>query len=113
MALSKHTIEALNWKIDIAADEAAADHNTPEDQQGWQESADDMEAAIADDTLTGHKDAQNQLINYLEGDRAPAERKAIIVDLARGGALEKFNSNAFYSRRPQTVTVDGIVWEKP
>src|SRR5262245_26177325 len=109
MALSKWTREALEWKASVAAEEAEADHHEEGQAEEWAATLKDCEAALKEDTLVGHGCAVAELMDYLGADTVATEWRAIQVDLARAGALDKDDPTAVtLGHKPRTITVDGV-----
>ena len=110
--MDQKTREALEYKLDIARGEAEN-----YDDGSWADAVHDIEAALKEDSLKGHKKAAGELENYLDtcysdAGRKTAEWKAIFSDLARAGFEEVFNPNAVYlGGRPRTMMVDGVRYE--
>jgi hypothetical protein len=114
MALSDWTVAALEWKADVAGSTAAdlVDDEDKADREAWEAITRDLDAALAEGRLEGHPLAEAELVNYLGGDCPKQERRAILVDMARAGLLERPTPGAVYlGRKPQTIRVDGVEYE--
>jgi|SRR5690606_3921167 len=68
-----------------------------------------------DELTPAQRDALDQELtmivdtDWIQG--SGARRKRWLELMARLGMLEKFNPNALYSRKPRTITVDGVKYE--
>jgi hypothetical protein len=103
--MNKETIEALEYKLEIAEYEASN-----EDDDGfWKRLIEDIKKVLAEKNLKGHKPAADELYNYLDcWDMTGKEERAIFEDLARAGFADIYEPEAVYSQRPKTRLVDGI-----
>lgn len=107
--LHKLTIDALKWKANVAQDMYDAND---EETHSWKDTAEACLAAVESGTPAGMShEAKGELENYLGGDMPAAETTAIVRDLCRAGWYEKYDPNAFTTRRIKTRTVDGIKYE--
>jgi len=113
MTLHATTIAELEHYISLCDDEieTAQANGWPDQAAEYQAERTDIQAAIADGTLAGHGLAAVRIEDSAEADcSSPAERRHLHADLIRGGHGEAFSPDAYYSRRPRTMRVDGGRW---
>ena len=87
--------DAAEWSDTRAALRAVAEGKTTE--------------ALAANPLAGEElDSMLERDEYWSGDRRTAAHKHIVADMCRAGLNERHDPNAVSTRRPKTMTVDGV-----
>jgi len=110
MKLSKHTIETLRYKADVAADT----FDPSDDSTDWCKTAEleckAVAAAGTVEALKASKVAMEELENYRGADMPKHEDRAIAADLCRAGWYEPHDPERviMLGRKPRMMTVEGV-----